>query len=251
MTRAPPQFADLLSPRGRRVLEGRAPAFTGILKTGQRFVAADDLLDRSKSRALLGLLESELTGHLTSMESPIPPESIWGMEENYSELLPKTARVRTVTMASRRSKGARTVERLGLQRLLSSDTFGRFAEILSGRKVRPRWGTQVLAYGSGDYAGPHNDHHPEDAEARDGYTDVHLSFCTAAVARQSLVYAPLGHFSEEASVATLGGVTAYRLPFWHYTTPLVARRGQQARARRWVLLGTFLDQPVSSLRRAL
>ena len=101
----------------------------------------------------------------------------------------------------------------------------------------------MLAYGPGDYAGPHNDHHPEDAEARDGYTDVHLTFCTPAVARQSLVYAPLGHFSEEANVKTLGGVTAYRLPFWHYTTPLVARPGQQSRARRWVLLGTFLDQP--------
>jgi len=99
----------------------------------------------------------------------------------------------------------------------------------------------VLAYGAGDYAGPHNDHHPEDAEARDGYTDVHLTFCTQGVARQALIYAPLGHFSEEASVATLGGVTAYRLPFWHYTTPLVARRGQEQTARRWVLLGTFLD----------
>ena len=163
------------------------------------------------------------------------------MDENYAELLPKTVRVRTVTMASRHSKGARAVERLGLQRLLSSDTFGRFAEVICGRKVRPRWGTQVLAYGPGDYAGPHNDHHPEEAQARDGYTDVHLTFCTRGVARQTLVYAPLGHFCEEASVNTLGGLTAYRLPFWHYTTPLVARRGQAAGARRWVLLGTFLD----------
>jgi hypothetical protein len=241
VTRLPAQFADLLSPRGRRALDGRIPALNGILKTGQRFVAANDLLDRSKSRALLAVLESAVAPHLTPMESPIPPESVWGMTENYSELLPKTVRVQTVTMASRRSKGARAVERIGLQRLLRSDTFGRLAEVLTGRKVRPRWGTQVLAYGPGDYAGPHNDHHPEDADARDGYTDVHLTFCTRGVARQSLVYAPHGHFCEEASVNTLGGVTAYRLPFWHYTTPLIARAGQAA--RRWVLLGTFLDQP--------
>ena len=237
----PAQFADLLSPRGRRVLEGKVPALTGILKTGRRLIAANDLLDPKQSRALLAALEAGLTAHLTPMEAPIPPETIWGMDENYAELLPKTVRVRTVTMASRTSKGARAVERLGLQRLLGSDTFGRFAEVIAGRKLRPRWGTQVLAYGAGDYAGPHNDHHPEDAEARDGYTDVHLTFCTRGVARQALIYAPLGHFSEEASVATLGGVTAYRLPFWHYTTPLVARRGQEQTARRWVLLGTFLD----------
>jgi hypothetical protein len=33
----------------------------------------------------------------------------------------------------------------------------------------------------------------------------------------------------------------YRLPFWHYTTPLVGRPGKEDAARRWVLLGTFLD----------
>ncbi len=237
----PSQFADLLSAKGRRALEGKVPALKGILKTGQRLIAVNDLLDPAKSLTLLAALEAHLPPHLTAMEAPIPPESIWGMDENYAELLPKTVRVKTVTMASRTSAGTKTVEKLGLQRLLSSDTFGRFAEIISGRKVRPRWGTQVLAYGPGDYSGPHNDHHPEDPEARDGYTDLHLTFCTRGVARQSLVYAPLGHFSQEASVNTLGGVTAYRLPFWHYTTPLVARRGQLLTARRWVLLGTFLD----------
>src|SRR5688500_4770385 len=119
MPKVPSQFADLLSPRGRRVLEGRVPALSGILKTGQRLIAANDLLDAGKSRALLAALET-LTPHLTLMDSPIPPESIWGMEENYAELLPKTARVRTVTMASRRSKGAQAVIRIGLDRLLSS-----------------------------------------------------------------------------------------------------------------------------------
>ncbi len=241
MTRLPTQFAELLSPRGRRVLEGRVPALNGVLKTGQRFVSADGLLDRAKSRAVLAVLESAVAPHLTPMEAPIPPATIWGMTENYAELLPKTVSVKTVTMASRRSKGALAVERIGLERMLRSETFGRFAEVLSGRRVRPRWGTQVLAYGPGDYAGPHNDHHPEDPEARDGYTDVHLTFCTPGVARQTLVYAPRGHFSEEVSVNTLGGVTAYRLPFWHYTTPLVAR--PRKHARRWVLLGTFLDAP--------
>ena len=42
-----------------------------------------------------------------------------------------------------------------------------------------------------------------------------------------------------ASVNTVGGVTAYRLPFWHYTTPLQAKPGREGDAHRWVLLGTF------------
>ena len=241
MARLPTEFADLLSARGRRVLEGREPSLRGILKTGQRFVAMNGLLDAAKSRAVLAVLETHIAPHLTTMEDGIPPASIWGMRENYCELLPKTVRVRTVTMASRRSAGARAVARSGLLPFLTSPTFREFVEVLSGRRVRPRWGTQILAYGPGDYAGPHNDHHPEDPAARDGYTDVHLTFCTAGVARQTLVYAPHDHFSHEQSVRTLGGVTAYRLPFWHYTTPLIARPGRSGAARRWVLLGTFLD----------
>lgn len=242
MARVPVEFADLLTRAGRRVLEGRDAGLSGVLKTGTRLVAVKGLLDPAKSRAVLAALESDVRPHLTLMEDAIPPGTIWGMRHNYAEVLPKTVRVRTVTMASRRSAGARAVEKSGLKRMLTSVTFGRFAEVLSGRCVQPGWGTQILAYGPGDYAGPHNDHHPEDADARDGYTDVHLTFCTDGVLRQSLVYAPRGHFSEEQSVRTLGGVTAYRLPFWHYTTPLIARPNRSAVARRWVLLGTFLDR---------
>jgi hypothetical protein len=43
------------------------------------------------------------------------------------------------------------------------------------------------------------------------------------------------------NVAEPGGIAVYRLPFWHYTTPLRAKRGKEALARRWVILGTFLD----------
>ncbi len=219
------QFADLLTPRGRRVLDGRT-GLTGILKTGRRFIAEAGLLDRAKCRALLARLEDEVAPKLRVFERGIPPQSIWGLTRNYEELLPKTVRCRTA---------AATSKALAFMR---SDTFGRFAEVVSGRKVRRRWGTQVLAYGPGDYAGPHHDHHPEEPLARDGYTDVHLSLCTAGVQAQTLVYAPYEHFTEQASVATSGMVTAYRLPFWHYTTPLLGRPG----SRRWVLLGTFLDE---------
>ena len=65
---------------------------------------------------------------------------------------------------------------------------------------------------------------------------------TPAVAHQWLVYAQDGHFSEMTRVSTVGGMTVYRLPFWHYTTPLMAKPRQAEAARRWVLLGTFLDK---------
>lgn len=183
------------------------------------------------------------------MEEAIPPDATWGMQRNYGERLPKSSRVWTALLESRRTQAYRAAEKSGLLHLMRSNSFHRLAEVLNGRPLRRRWGVQLLCYGPQDYAGPHNDHHPEDAEARDGYLDLHLTFCTPAVKRQLLVYERRGHLSEVRDVRTLGGLTAYRLPFWHYTTPLEPRRGQEAAARRWVLLGTFLDSP-KSLRRA-
>jgi hypothetical protein len=122
--------------------------------------------------------------------------------------------------------------------MMRSASFRAFAEALSGRRLAANWGLQVLRYGAGDYAGPHNDHHPENKDARSGYIDLHVSLCASGVAHQWLVYSRAGHFSEIVSVAQPATLTAYRLPFWHYTTPLVTKRGKDA--ARWVLLGTFL-----------
>jgi hypothetical protein len=124
--------------------------------------------------------------------------------------------------------------------MLRSASFHAFAQALAGRALAPKFGRQVLCYGPGDYAGPHNDHHPGNAKARKGYIDLHLSLSSPAVAHQWLVYAKAGHLSEIVPVHGAATLTAYRLPFWHYTTPLVAKPGQDAKARRWVLLGTFL-----------
>ena len=125
------------------------------------------------------------------------------------------------------------------------EVFEGVAEALAGRKLASGWGQQVLRYGPGDYAGPHNDHHPQNPRARQGYIDLHVSLCTPGVKHQWLVYSRAGHFSEIASVAGAATITAYRLPFWHYTTPLVG----SPKATRWVLLGTFLFSSPPAARR--
>ena len=122
---------------------------------------------------------------------------------------------------------------------MRSASFRAFAEALAGRRLASGWGLQVLRYGPGDYAGPHNDHHPENKDARGGYIDLHVSLCSPGVAHQWLVYSRAGHFSEIVSVARPATVTAYRLPFWHYTTPLVAKHGSGCGA-----LGAAGDVPL-------
>lgn len=241
MKNLPAEFADLLTPKGRRILDGRDRKHCGALADpATRFVQLQGVIDTAKARALRDLLDRALLGSLQPMEQIIHPDTIWEMTENYSEQLPKVTRVKTALLESRREKSYRIAEELGLVALLKSESFAQFAASVAGRPLRRKWGIQTLCYGPGDYVGPHNDHHPEDPEARHGYVDMHVSLATEAVAHQWLVYAKSGHFTEITGVHTLGGVTVYRLPFWHYTTPLVAKSRREADARRWVLLGTFL-----------
>lgn len=238
----PREFSDLLSPAGRRVLDGRdADALGALARPFQPFFAREGLLDGRRALGCLALLERALRPELLEWDVPIPADSISGQQQNYAERLPKTVRVRTAELERRGTRAWRAAEAVGLTDMLRSESFGRFCAALAGRPLRRGWGMQVLCYELGDYSGPHTDHHPEDAAARAGYTDVHLTFCTSGVSQQLLVYAKGRHFSHVQDVSTVGGVTAYRLPFWHYTTPLTARPGFEAEARRWVVLGTFLD----------
>jgi hypothetical protein len=232
----PAEFEDLLNASGRRILAGSHALCGALANPRQRFLARTDLLDRTKAERVRRALEQSLTDELELMERPIPPESISDMRHDYGELLPKTSRARTIYFESRRERGVKAAERIGLARMLRSASFRAFAEALAGRRLAANWGLQVLRYGAGDYAGPHNDHHPENKDARSGYIDLHVSLCPPEVAHQWLVYSRAGHFSEIVSVARPAAVTAYRLPFWHFTTPLVGK----PKAARWVLLGTFL-----------
>jgi hypothetical protein len=234
----PAEFEDLLSASGRRVLAGTHALCGALANPRIRFLARADLLDRVKAERLRATLERSLSDKLELMERPIPPETIFGMRRDYDELLPKTSRAHTIYFESRREPGMQMAERIGLVRMMRSASFRAFAEALAGRRLASGWGLQVLRYGPGDYAGPHNDHHPENKDAHAGYVDLHVSLCSRGVAHQWLVYSRAGHLSEIVSVAHPASLTAYRLPFWHYTTPLVAKRGQEA--SRWVLLGTFL-----------
>ena len=232
----PVEFEDLLSRAGRRVLAGTHPLCGALANPRTRFLSSEDLLDRAKVARVRRTLEAELPDVLEPIEKPIPPDTIFDMKQDYGELLPKSSRARTIYFESRREPGYKAAERIGLVKMMRSPSFRAFAEALAGRKLASGWGMQVLRYGPGDYAGPHNDHHPENDKAKGGYIDLHLSLCGPGVDHQWLVYSRAGHFSEIVSVASPATVTAYRLPFWHYTTPLVGT----PKAGRWVLLGTFL-----------
>jgi hypothetical protein len=176
---------------------------------------------------------------LVPLERSIPPESIANQTRNHQERLVKVARQATAYLERRASRAFRVAAEIGLIDLLRSTSLRALAERATGRALDPRSGQQVLRYGAGDYVGPHTDHYPEDKRAAGGYVDVHLSFGHPDVRHHALVWAVDGHFTRMAAVNRPGGIAIYRLPLWHYTTPLVARRGAEATASRWVALATY------------
>lgn len=237
----PSEFEDLLTPAGRRVLAGNAPGICGALADPRRrFVALTGMVSAVKAERLRRVLEREMAPLLSDLAQPIPPETIWEMKRNYDDWLPKTVRCRTAYLENKRGQAWKRAKELGLIDLLSSPSLVAFAEAVLGRSLDPKGGQQVIRYGPGDYAGPHTDHVPEMKRAAKGYLDIHLTLASPAVAHQYLVYAKGGHFSEVVPVHETGCLTLYRLPFWHYTTPLAAKLDRAKDAARWVLLGTFL-----------
>jgi len=247
----PNEFADLLNRRGRKLLDGDGRGHEVFRRRGATpIVLYENLIDDDVALRCIAALDDGMYAGLKRMHTPIPRDALTGMKENYSESLRKTVRVRTATFNSNGSKVLAVADKIGLGRMLKSETFRRFAEVVVGEPLRRDWwGRQVICYEPGDYSGPHNDHHPEHEQVANGFVDVHIMFSNDAVASQLLVYEEHGFLSKSHEVAGRSGIAVYRLPFWHYTTPLIARPGREHEARRWLLLGSFdFDPPPKRLR---
>src|SRR3954452_7210102 len=189
--------------------------------------------------ALTDFMDRRLASHLRVLSAPIPKDIIRNLKKNYSEELPKTMRIRTADLDAKSGKAKRVAASLGLIAALKSDELRRFGERVTGKKLHPDPGCQVICYEPGDYSGPHTDHHPEERELRDGYVDIHIMLSSPKVASQLLVYErQQGMLNEGAEIGRGMSIAVYQLPFWHYTTPMLARPGADD-ARRWLLLASY------------
>jgi hypothetical protein len=249
MDRFPSEFEDLLNARGRRLLADSPPLEDLMARRRTPILFFDSVIDRSVAADCIRLMDEAMRPRLRRMHSPIPRTALTGMTENYSEALSKTLRVRTATLNSGSSKALDGAREIGLDRMMASASFLRYTQALTKPPLRKdHWSRQIICYEAGDYSGPHNDHHPERPEACNGFLDFHIMFSNAAVAHQLLVYEERHFLSASREVSRGASIAVYRLPFWHYTTPLIARPRREQDARRWLLLGSFdYDPPLERL----
>ena len=192
-----------------------------------------------RANAYMALLENSMLPLLRPWRAEISPESTWSMTESYTEALEKTTKCKIADLAQLRSRAYRQAKQIGLVKMLNSQSTKWVAESMSGQSLSDERDLQIVCYEHGDYIGPHNDHHPDVEGAERGFVDLHLSFSNQFVAHQWLVYEKAGFLSEIVNAGGRSSVACYRLPFWHYTTPLQARSGKQQVARRWVLMASF------------
>jgi hypothetical protein len=245
----PIEFDELLSRRAKRMLADPPQLEEAIARRRAPILFFENAIKPKLAKECIRLLDRAMYPVLRRMETPIPREALTGMKRNYSESLLKTLRSRTAILNSGRSKAMAAAEEIGLAAMMNSRSFRQVAQAVTRSPLCTKgWGRQVICYGSGDYSGPHNDHHPEDASTRNGFIDLHIMFSNDDVAQQLLIYEERRFLSLSHDVSRSGAVAIYRLPFWHYTTPLVARPGREGTARRWLLLGSFdYDPPLEKL----
>lgn len=234
----PKEFSELLSTTGKSILAGKRPQISAAFQRSKpHYISIPKVIGRAAAKRSIDILNRGHYSSLSCLRKPIPRSAISEMKTNYSETLPKNLQMRTSYLASRKeiALGMET----GLLKMMKSASFHSFAEALTGYRLARDWGCQLICYSHGDYAGPHNDHHPEDKSIRNGYVDLHIMFADDSVSHQWLVYERQGLLTNIQTINLNGAASAYLLPFWHYTTPMVARTGFEAEAHRWLLLGSF------------
>src|SRR5438874_1562995 len=101
------------------------------------------------------------------------------MTVNYSELLPKTLRMKTCHLHSKRCAAYPRAQAINLIAMLRWARLRRIPELSTGLKLENN-ACHVICYEHGDYTGPLNDHHPEDDNNRHGFVDVHIMLSSSA-----------------------------------------------------------------------
>ena len=249
----PAEFSDLLTDEARALLDAPAPLEQFRMDNGETpYVNLREVMKPDARAGGLALLESRwpiMQGHRE--ENPLRPADQCAPELDYASC-PYNSRLYHMFCPIASDDGDDDFRRFfaesGLLAMCRSDSMRRFAEAITGYRLHQnqRSGVLVICYGANDYLSLHNDvKWPMQAGWVDSaepiaYVDLHLSFATDATEQQYLVIQQ-GAFCNRimGGKPVNGTVSVYRLPFWHYATPLIARPGQEDACRRWIVMANY------------
>ena len=233
----PKQFADILNSKGLEILLGKTHAISE--NSDERLKVVHDIIKPEYAIKILNTLQQKVFPVLRNCNTPISGDIIKEMKINYSEKLGKSMKMMSSEINSSRSIAYKVAKEIGLFDMLSSESYKLMGEVLMATKFGNSIGKQIICYQHADYVSPHNDHHPENENIKRGYFDIQLMLSNKYVKHQWLVYEQNGFLNKFVDITSLSGIAVYRLPFWHYTTPMISKPGEHNTAKRWLLLHSY------------
>jgi hypothetical protein len=239
MKKFPEEFSDLLNKKGQHILSGKYKTDKFKSKKNTPVDVLSEVIDEKAATDCIRILQKNFYPLLRPIASRIDPEELINMKKNYSEKLAKNLRMKTLEIGGKNSRSFESAAACGLYQMMHSASLQKFGEMVAGEPFGVAQNNQIICYESGDYVSPHNDHHPEFPSVKDGFFDIHIMFSNAAVQHQLLVYENNGYLNGYYNIAVPVAIAVYKLPFWHYTTPLVPKQKKESTAQRWLLLRSF------------
>jgi hypothetical protein len=249
----PLDFADLLNDQGRALLEQPAPlAQFAMDNRDTPYVNLRELLTPQAEQGCLALLEQRwpiMQRHRE--ENPLRAADQCDPDLDYVSS-PYNSRLHHMFCPIGSREGDEDFRQFfldsGLFDMCRSDSMRRFAEAITGYRLlqNQRSGVLVICYGANDYLSMHNDvKWPMQAGWVDtaepiAYVDLHLSFVTDAAEQQFLLIQQGAYVNRIMGGKPVNGtVSVYRLPFWHFATPLIPKAGEEERCRRWIVMVNY------------
>jgi hypothetical protein len=235
----PNDISEIITKAGSKKLSEYSSIYGNLADSGSPIAWIPNIIRTSEIDELTMVLERNFAPYLVRSDQRIPTGLMKRMKRNHAEVMPHI-RLQSTVLFDPNEKKARVNSVLsGFDAFCRSASMHAIAEDVSGFKLKRRASYQLIAYDSGDYVGPHNDHHPESPNLLGGYVDVQLTLSTRNVQSQLLLWEKEGHLNQWVDVGIRSALAVCHLPFWHQVTPLRALNCTAPSARRWLIAVTF------------
>lgn len=245
----PNEFCDILTKTASKWLTNKATPFDAGVG-GYRKVENAIRLDICN--LIMSKLEAEVKPYLNPVNHVVPtnpqamywhkkqglPPLSWRSSTLFCNYADPAATYVDAPHLSTTQEGYDAFESTGIPQLFRSESWHEWVLNVLGEDESnfqpPNLNIQTSRYVTGDNIGLHNDYYGTKNKPA-WFIDSHISFVNQWVKQQFMLF---GHESidQVTDLTNMGSIGLYKLPLWHSVTPLVAKRGHEQDAYRWLLI---------------
>ena len=251
MSKIPTQFADILTPEAKAFLTTRN---SSVFEPGAGGYAKINAITPHYSTLFFNTINDVVGPHLRNVLHKMPnsPKKMhdykflwdsapipWQSHTCYMDFADiKGNREELPDLSPLKSIAYTQVKESGLFDIFQSESwfewFHNFIGADADQFEDQNKSIQFSKYTQGDNIGLHNDYYGTTKKVK-WFLDVHISFVNKWVDHQYMLFGK-DTLNNEVSVAANGSIGIYRLPLWHFVTPLIGKVGHENEAARWLII---------------